>query len=162
MNSYKIIAVSVLATCISFDIAAEEFQGEMHARDGNSLIFEGRDLRLFGIDAPEWAQVCRHGTRDWNCGRVATNVLREKIAGKTLRCESRETDEDGRIHVVCYVGWRDLNAWMVSQGWALAFRWYSKDYVDEEDSARRARLGLWRGDFINPWDWRRGRRLAGE
>ena len=32
---------------------------------------------------------------------------------------------------------------------------------DEEAAARSARRGLWRGDFVAPWDWRRGERLAG-
>ena len=49
----------------------------------------------------------------------------------------------------------------VSQGLALAYRRYSRDYVGEEASARNGRLGMWRGDFIPPWDWRRGERLAG-
>jgi len=26
--------------------------------------------------------------------------------------------------------------------------------------AERDRLGIWRGDFIAPWDWRRGKRLT--
>ena len=34
---------------------------------------------------------------------------------------------------------------------------YSTDYVDEEDAARIARRGLWRGDFIPPWEWRQNR-----
>ena len=54
-----------------------------------------------------------------------------------------------------------MNAWMVSQGLALAYRRYSRDYVGEEVSARDAGLGMWRGDFVPPWDWRRGERLAG-
>jgi hypothetical protein len=28
----------------------------------------------------------------------------------------------------------------------------------EEDAARIARLGIWRGDFTAPWDWRHGQR----
>ena len=60
---------------------------------------------------------------------------------------------------VCRYGGEDLNAWMVSQGWALAYRRYAQDYVDEEAGAKAARVGIWRGDFVPPWDWRRGKRL---
>ncbi len=49
---------------------------------------------------------------------------------------------------------------MVSEGWALAYRKYSKDYVAAEDAAREAGKGLWRGKFVPPWDWRRGERLS--
>ena len=48
---------------------------------------------------------------------------------------------------------------MVSEGWALAYRRYSEIYVDEEARAKTARAGVWRGDFVPPWDWRRGKRL---
>lgn len=56
--------------------------------------------------------------------------------------------------------WRgDINAWLVREGWALAYRRYSRAYVDEELAAKVARRGIWRGEFIRPWDWRRGERL---
>ncbi len=48
---------------------------------------------------------------------------------------------------------------MVSQGWALAYRRYSLDYVDEEADAQAARRGIWAGEFVRPWEWRRGERL---
>ena len=37
----------------------------------------------------------------------------------------------------------------------------SRDYIGEEADAPAARRGIWRGDFVPPWDWRRGKRLAG-
>ncbi len=49
---------------------------------------------------------------------------------------------------------------MVSEGLALAYRKSSKDYVAAEDAAKTAGRGLWRGKFIAPWEWRRGKRLA--
>jgi len=55
---------------------------------------------------------------------------------------------------VCSVAGDDLNAWMVREGWALAFVRYSTAYVKEEEKAHSAERGLWRGAFIAPWDWR--------
>jgi hypothetical protein len=43
---------------------------------------------------------------------------------------------------------------MVSQGWALAYSRYSRDYFDEELAARANRRGVWRGTFMRPWLWR--------
>ena len=42
----------------------------------------------------------------------------------------------------------------------LAYRRYSLDYVDEETDAQAARHGIWAGEFVKPWEWRRGKRLA--
>ena len=52
-----------------------------------------------------------------------------------------------------------MGAWMVSQGLALAYRRYSLDYVDEETGAQAMRHGIWAGEFVKPWEWRRGKRL---
>jgi hypothetical protein len=43
---------------------------------------------------------------------------------------------------------------MVREGLALAFVKYSRDYVDDEVTARKQHKGLWAGAFIAPWDWR--------
>ena len=51
---------------------------------------------------------------------------------------------------------------MVSRGWALARHDVSKKYADEETWAKEDRRGLWRGEFIPPWDWRAGKRLGAE
>jgi len=48
---------------------------------------------------------------------------------------------------------------MVASGWAMAYRRYSAAYIMQEDGARRARQGIWRGEVVPPWDWRRGTRL---
>ena len=67
---------------------------------------------------------------------------------------NRGTDRYGRTLAVCSVAGDDLNAWMVREGWALAFVRYSTAYVKEEEKAHSAERGLWRGAFIAPWDWR--------
>ena len=43
-----------------------------------------------------------------------------------------------------------------------AYRKYSDDYTGQEMSAKVGRRGLWAGQFIPPWEWRRGKRLASE
>ena len=47
-----------------------------------------------------------------------------------------------------------------AQGWALAYRRYSRDYINQEKQASTSKVGVWQGSFIAPWDWRRGKRLT--
>ena len=56
---------------------------------------------------------------------------------------------------------------MVSTQWesfkrdgTLAYRKYSTACVADEEVARKAGAGIWRGQFVPPWEWRRGKRLA--
>jgi len=72
-----------------------------------------------------------------------------------VACDQRDVDRYGRIVGVCRAGLEDLNSWMVANGWALAYRRYSRTYVGQEDSARAAKRGIWRGTFMMPWEWRR-------
>lgn len=45
-------------------------------------------------------------------------------------------------------------------GWAVAYRLYSYEYTRAEQLAKSARRGIWQGEFVPPWQWRRGERLA--
>ncbi len=55
------------------------------------------------------------------------------------------------------MGNTDIAERLVSHGWALAYRRYSKAYVPAEDEARGKQLGLWERsvEFTLPWNWRR-------
>ena len=76
------------------------------------------------------------------------------IGRSVVRCEPKGRDRYKRVIAVCFKGETNLNAWMVAQGWAVAFRKYGIDYIDQEDEARLARRGIWAGSFEMPWDWR--------
>ena len=155
----------LLATCIALSAAAwawpahAEVSGQARVVDGDSLEIGGARIRLFGIDAPERGQSCQEGGELWICGGLARLRLEERISQRRVVCVEKDRDRYGRIVAVCRAGGEDLNAWMVSEGWALAYRRYSEAYVDEEAGAKAARVGVWRGDFVPPWDWRRGKRL---
>ena len=135
---------------------------------GTAVVIDGDTLevgrtrvrvRLHGIDAPESEQRCRAGGQSWDCGREATRALDRHIGLDPVACEERDVDRYGRVVAVCRLDGRDVNAWMVAEGWALAYRRYAMDYVDEEGGARAAKRGVWRGELVAPWDWRRGVRL---
>jgi len=128
--------------------------------DGDTLEIRGQRIRLHGIDAPESGQFCDKDGKQYRCGQRAALALSDKIGRATIRCEQRDIDRYKRIVTVCRLGDIDLNAWMVREGWAIAYRQYSRDYVDDESAARTAKAGIWAGRFIKPSRWRRGDRLA--
>jgi endonuclease YncB( thermonuclease family) len=123
--------------------------------DGDTLAIGATKIRLEGIDAPETDQIClnANGVR-WTCGIEARDQLAVHIGGREIRCSSSGIDAYKRTLATCYFGDEDLNAWMVQQGWALAYVKYSKAYVRAEEDARTQQRGLWQGAFIAPWDWR--------
>ena len=128
--------------------------------DADTVDIDGVRWRLHGIDAPESRQTCRAWGRTWNCGAAATAALMSRAEG--MSCEGSDTDRYGRSIGVCSSGGVDLNAWLVANGLALAYRRYAEDYVDEEAEARAERRGVHSGAFVAPWDWRSGDRLGGE
>ena len=44
---------------------------------------------------------------------------------------------------------------MVRSGWAVAYRYYSKDYINEEKYAQENKLGIWKGEFEKPYLFRK-------
>jgi endonuclease YncB( thermonuclease family) len=126
--------------------------------DGDTIEISGIRIRLHGIDAPESDQVCYREGRAYGCGRDATLALLDKLRQQTVACRQRDVDRYRRIVAVCGIGSEDVNAWMVQQGWAVAYRRFSQDYVPHEQDAQTARRGLWRGPFKMPWRWRAERR----
>ena len=135
--------------------------GAARVIDGDTLEIRAARIRLHGIDAPESAQRCRAAGRTWPCGREATRALSGRIAGRTVVCEERDRDRYGRSVAVCQAAGEDVNAWMVAAGWAFAYRKYSRSYVAGERAAKAAGRGIWRGEVVAPWEWRRGKRLVG-
>ena len=140
-------------------VDGRELVGRASVIDGDTIEVDGSRIRLHGVDAPESAQNCLAGGTRWPCGRDATRALSLQVEGQSVACDERDRDRYGRIVAVCRFGGKDLNAWLVANGWALAYRRYSAAYAGEETSARAARRGLWRGTFISPWEWRTGVRL---
>ena len=155
----RLLACIVLAVLPVCHVGAD-VSGRARVVDGDSLVVSGQQIRLHGIDAPEANQSCVAAGRRWQCGLSAARALDERIGGGSVSCAEEDRDRYGRIVAVCRVGGADLNAWMVAQGFALAYRHYSRAYVGEEHSAKAARRGVWQGQFVEPWKWRRGERLA--
>lgn len=135
--------------------------GRASVIDGDTLEIAGKRVRLHGVDTPESGQTCEAGGETYRCGQRAALALADRLGQRTVTCRPRDTDRYGRIVAACTVGRTDVGRWLVSQGWAVAYRPYSQDYVAAEAQARAARRGLWAGSFTPPAEWRRQRRQKG-
>lgn len=141
------ITILILAASAA---SAQPIYGVAVAADGDSLTVDGRRIRLFGIDAPEFGQVCRRDSEQWACGDESAERLSKLVTGREVRCVPVGTDQYERVLARCSAGAADVNRTMVALGYAVAFRRYSQDYVSAEESAKLAKRGLWSGTFEMP------------
>lgn len=135
---------------------AAEVTGRASVIDGDTIEIQDTRIRLHGMDAPESGQTCLLGQQTYRCGQKAAFALDELISGSTVSCLEKDIDRYGRMVAECFARSVNLNEAMVQNGWALAYREYSVDYVIDEEHARENKLGLWAGEFQAPWDYRRG------
>ena len=132
--------------------------------DGDTIKKNSKKIRLYGIDAPEKKQKCKKTyltisfmsfTKDYMCGEVSTQKLIKKINKQKLNCNILDVDRYKRLIGECFKRNINLNSWMVSNGYAVSYRKYSKKYVTDEINAKNNKLGIWQGKFEMPWDYRR-------
>ena len=146
---------------------AEEISGIPKVVDGDTVHIDNYKLRLEGIDAPEMRQQCKKESfkisffigltfyKDYSCGRVSKEKLITKIDTTEIKCISSSKDRYKRYIATCFKGKINLNQWMVRNGFAIAYRKYSKKYVPDEVFAKENKLGLWQGKFMEPEKWRK-------
>ncbi len=159
----SVFLFSLIVGALISSVAASKpdlITGEPRVIDGDTIEVSGQKIRLHGIDAPESRQTCQKGGVEWLCGQEASNAMRAIVGRSNVACEATDIDRYGRVVGRCVAEGYDIGKALVSQGLALAYRRYSKDYVDVEAGAKASRLGMWSGQFISPWDWRRGKRLV--
>jgi endonuclease YncB( thermonuclease family) len=94
-----------------------------------------RKIRIEGIDAPESCQVY---------GAQSTAALKQLVHSKTVTVTSKRFDDYGRDVAKITINNVDVGAWMVSKGhaWSYHYRHSAGPYRVEEESAIRARQGL--------------------
>ncbi len=128
----------------------QQFIGAFRIVDGDTVSLNGDALRLKGIDAPELAQSCQKDGASWSCGEVARQALADIFKRGAATCSGDRYDKYHRLLVTCHVADVNANAWMVRQGFAVAYG----DYETEEMAAQTQKRGLWSGQFERPESWR--------
>ena len=149
------------------DVKSEEIKeitGYAKIIDGDTIKIRNKKIRLHGIDAPEKKQTCKKPyliigifsfTKSYLCGQVSTHKLTKKINNQIIKCKIKDVDRYNRLIGECYKRNQNLNSWLVSNGYAVAYRKYSKKYISDEMNAKNNKLGIWQGKFEMPWDFRR-------
>lgn len=136
-----ILAAGLSLTCVA-----------PHVHDGDTLTCAGRQVRLWGMDAPELggSPRCRQ-TSTWACdaapmrwGLPARDRLVELTRGE-VRCEQVDVDRYRRIVGRCESAGVDLGRQLVAEGLARDYTRYSGGrYLTDEARARRRQIGMWK------------------
>ena len=159
--------IVILFFIFTSNILAQEIIGIPRIVDGDTIYINEYKIRLEGIDAPEMRQQCKKERlkissiigftfyKNYNCGEVSKENLEAKIDRSKIKCISSSKDRYKRYLAECFKDKINLNRWMVRNGFAVAYRRYSKQYISDEEFARENKLGLWRGKFLKPEKWRK-------
>ena len=150
----KRLAALLLSFACCGPVEAQDITGSARASDGDTLNMTGIVIRLHGIDAPELQQSCTRDGQAWACGKEAASMLASLVAGKSVSCEQRDTDDYRRIVATCMAGQVNLSAAMADAGLAVALPHFSADYVAIEARAREQRRGIWGSEFQMPGEYR--------
>lgn len=128
------------------------------AGDADTLTVGGKVYRLDGIDAPERDQTCIGEGGVYPCGQFAMEALDKLTADRAIHCEDLGADakHPSRRVGYCTLGDVDLHHWLVRNGWALNSEPYAGGrFNDDERYAQQHGLGMWKGCFVAPRDFRR-------
>ncbi len=163
----KNFLIFFLTFFLSQIINAEEIYGTPRIIDGDTIHINDKKLRLKGIDAPEIKQQCKKTflkissligfelKKTYSCGVTSKIKLIDKIDDSKIKCISFSKDRYKRYLATCYKNKVNLNKWMVKNGYAVAYKRYSKEYLEDEKYAQENKLGIWKGTFIRPEKWRK-------
>lgn len=141
---------------------ADAISGRPTVTDGDTLRFIGGiKVRLFGIDTPEKTQRCEANGACYQCGKEAADYVRSIIGDQQVTCEFTGDKSYDRYVAICSVGKRDLGEAVIAAGWALPYEQFlrghrlERSYTSALKTAQSKALGMNRGRFIPPEDWRR-------
>ena len=116
--------------------------GKAYVTDGDGIRVDRQEVRLVGLDAPEWDQKAKHRDGYWfKHGKRVKSALIQEIGGRHVRVSVEGVDKFGRLlGTVTYKG-RDIGEWLVREGHAIAA--YSDRYMHVEREAREEERGMW-------------------
>jgi endonuclease YncB( thermonuclease family) len=123
--------------------------------DGDTIHIGTIKYRFFGIDAPEIKQICEKDNKKVKCGILAKNFLKNKIGDKIPSCIIKDKDHYQRLVAECFIGNESLSRFMVREGYAVVYAQYSRDFVEDENFAKKNKLGIWSTNFQTPSEYRK-------
>ena len=153
---FKLLFIVFFCLVLNTSVQSQKLiKGKAKVIDGDTIHIGNNKIRLHGIDAPEQKQTCIFEGNEWNCGQDATFFLSNLINKKSVSCRVNDIDQYKRLVAVCFIDNININQIMVIFGWAIAYRYYSKDFIKEEQIAKKNKIGIWRGTFEEPYIYRK-------
>ena len=146
---------TILSLIILFFLSQNLFANIVKVIDGDTIKIGNEKIRFGGIDAPELKQICFKNEEKISCGILVKNVLKKKIGKETPKCISEGKDIYKRTIAECFINGESLSKFLVSNGYAFAYRKYSRKFIRDERFAKKNKLGLWSMKFIFPWEFRK-------
>tara|TARA_Y100000741_G_C17885152_1_gene408761 strand:+ start:27 stop:506 length:480 start_codon:yes stop_codon:yes gene_type:complete len=128
---------------------------EVKVIDGDTIYLNGEKIRFSGIDTPEIKQTCTKNNEIIECGIFAKELLIKIIGNNKINCIREGKDQYKRTLAECFVNDLSLSSYLVKNGYAFAYRKYSKKFIVDEDFAKSNKHGMWSMKFEYPWDWRK-------
>ena len=123
--------------------------------DGDTIKIDGEKIRFTGIDAPELNQTCLTNDSEIACGKLSQMLLKNKVEDQEISCIREGKDKYGRILAECFIDKISISSFLVREGYAFAYRKYSRKFIEDEEYARINNNGMWATEFIFPWDFRK-------
>ena len=128
---------------------------EIKIIDGDTIHLNSKKIRFSGIDSPELKQSCKKDDRIVYCGIETKKLLINIIGNDKVNCINEGEDQYKRTLAECFVNDLSLSSYLVRNGYAFAYRKYSKKFIKDEDYAKANNLGMWSMNFEFPWDYRK-------
>ena len=152
INLFLVISICLIFFFLTYnDVKSYEIK----IIDGDTIHLNNEKIRFTGIDTPELKQTCNKNNEIIYCGIEAKQLLINKIGKDKVICVREGKDRYKRILAECFVNDLSLSRFLVREGYAFAYRKYSKKFIKDEDFARKNNIGMWSMKFEYPWDWRK-------
>ena len=152
INLFLVISICLIFFFLTYnDVKSYEIK----IIDGDTIHLNNEKIRFTGIDTPELKQTCNKNNEIIYCGIQARQLLINKIGKNKVNCVKDGKDQYKRTLAECFVNDLSLSRFLVREGYAFAYRKYSKKFIIDEDFARKNKIGMWSMKFEYPWDWRK-------
>ena len=155
LNKKKILLLIIICSIFFLFTYNDVKSYEIKIIDGDTIHLNNEKIRFTGIDTPELKQTCNKNNEIVYCGIKARKLLIDKIGKNKVNCVREGKDQYKRTLAECFINDISLSRFLVREGYAFAYRKYSKKFIIDEDFARKNKIGMWSMKFEYPWDWRK-------
>ena len=152
---FKLLITISLILYSSASFSEKIIEGKAKIIDGDTIHIEKNKIRLHGIDAPEIDQTCTIKNKMWHWGLESSAALKKLVLDNNISCVVSDIDKYKRYIAECFINNKNINKFMVRNGWAIAYQYYSLDFVEDENLAKKDKIGLWQGKFQEPYLYRK-------